>query len=285
MSTPLSQAVNANKLKLKEQASDPVSPPPTGYWYVYPKAGGLYVMAHDGTVTGPFGAGGGGGSSDPLELVERATPGAPAANHLLVYAKDDGGVTRLYYHNSDDSDFIVPYVFTELFDVTGSYAGAGGKVVAVTMAEDGLEFVTGGGGGGGPVAAQVFLDNFTGVTGTWGATSYGSQRFGFYLSNTATHANGDAVEGKFSLAAGTYDLDLLCITSSAYAMVDVSIDGVVVGSVDLYSAGEVDNAHKTLTSVVVATDGIHTLRLTANGKNGASSSYYILVTRMDFQPH
>lgn len=37
--------------------------------------------------------------------------------------------------------------FTDLGDVPSSYSGHGGKVVAVTSGEDGLEFIAGGGGG------------------------------------------------------------------------------------------------------------------------------------------
>lgn len=38
--------------------------------------------------------------------------------------------------------------FTDLGDVPSSYSGQGGKFLAVTVGEDGIEFVVGGGGGG-----------------------------------------------------------------------------------------------------------------------------------------
>lgn len=52
--------------------------------------------------------------------------------------------------------------FTDLDDAPSSYAGHGGKVVAVTVGEDGLEFVTPGGGG----SSAVDIDAQTGTTYT-----------------------------------------------------------------------------------------------------------------------
>lgn len=52
--------------------------------------------------------------------------------------------------------------FTDLSDAPSSYAGHGGKVVAVTSGEDGLEFVSGGGGGG----SAVDINAQTGTTYT-----------------------------------------------------------------------------------------------------------------------
>jgi hypothetical protein len=49
--------------------------------------------------------------------------------------------------------------FSDLSDVPGSYASAGGKLVAVTMAEDGLEFIDAPTGGGGGVTEIVDLDD------------------------------------------------------------------------------------------------------------------------------
>lgn len=54
--------------------------------------------------------------------------------------------------------------FTDLGDAPSSYAGHGGKLVAVTGGEDGLEFVPGGGGGGG--GSTVDINAQTGTTYT-----------------------------------------------------------------------------------------------------------------------
>ncbi len=52
---------------LDEQASAPTTPA-TGFWRVYAKSDGLYIVDDAGTETGPFGTGGGGGSGELVLL-------------------------------------------------------------------------------------------------------------------------------------------------------------------------------------------------------------------------
>jgi hypothetical protein len=78
-------------LTLVEQGSDPTTPG-AGNQLIYSKSGGVYVRNHAGTVTGPFGTGGGGGSDvvnvatgagsveiDGLKGSPDAKPGSPNA--------------------------------------------------------------------------------------------------------------------------------------------------------------------------------------------------------------
>jgi hypothetical protein len=63
---PASQLVSDNpfpSVLLDEQASAPTTPP-TGFWRVYAKSDGLYVVDDAGAEMGPFGTGGPGGGGD-----------------------------------------------------------------------------------------------------------------------------------------------------------------------------------------------------------------------------
>ena len=82
-----------------EQPSD-VSTPATGFWRAFFKSDGMYVIDDAGTVTGPFGTGGGGGdvATDPIwdaagDLV--VGTGANAAARLAIGATNGMDVRRV----------------------------------------------------------------------------------------------------------------------------------------------------------------------------------------------
>jgi len=60
---------------MREQAGDPVAPP-AGYWQLYIKAGGLYIIDDAGNVAGPFVDG---STSVGWELIAETILGAPGA--------------------------------------------------------------------------------------------------------------------------------------------------------------------------------------------------------------
>lgn len=115
--------------------------------------------------------------------------------------------------------------------------------------------------------------------GTW-ATSIASspQRLPFYLGNGAAMANLDNVTFNVFLAAGTYTFSLLYIKEPTSGILDIDIDGVEVGSVDMYAVAETYNGIYTFTGVVVAAAGLKALKLRMDGKNAASTNYNCLVT-------
>jgi hypothetical protein len=80
---------------LDEQASAPTTPA-TGFWRVYAKSDGLYIVDDAGAETGPFGAGGGSGGG-AMELIDSEVLGSATQtvtfasipgtyNHLLIKA-------------------------------------------------------------------------------------------------------------------------------------------------------------------------------------------------------
>ena len=83
-----------------------------------------------------------GGSAETFTTIEELS-------ERLVALKYNG------FYNENESLF---NAFTDLVDTPSSYAGQGGKVVAVKSDASGLEFITGGGGGSTPTLQEV-LDN------------------------------------------------------------------------------------------------------------------------------
>jgi Chitobiase/beta-hexosaminidase C-terminal domain/Right handed beta helix region/DUF5010 C-terminal domain len=90
-----------------------------------------------------------------------------------------------------------------------------------------------------------------------------------------------------SIPAGTYSLSFIYRTNTDRAQHNVTIDGTQVGTtiVDQYAPGA--NATYppavTIGSVTFGTAGTHTIRLTATGKNAASTSYQISAVQFIFQ--
>lgn len=52
-------------------------------------------------------------SSGFLNLPEISAPSAPSADNMRLYAKDSGGVTGLYFKNSADTEYPVPFAATQ----------------------------------------------------------------------------------------------------------------------------------------------------------------------------
>jgi len=104
---------------------------------------------------------------------------------------------------------------------------------------------------------------------------------GFYYNSSA--ADLDNISYQVYMGAGTYTLRILCMKSSAGAIVDIDIDGVEVASVDMYGAapGE-ENQLLSATNIVVATAGLKTIRVRADGKNAGSSGYQMRITSITF---
>lgn len=87
--------------------------------------------------------------------------------------------------------------------------------------------------------------------------------------------NGDTVSADFMISAGTYHLYAMRWNASNMGIVDMNIDGVLVGSHDCYTAAAgnwqfVDYGPVTLTA------GHHRINSQVNGKNASSSGYYHL---------
>lgn len=153
----------------------------------------------------------------------------------------------------------------------------------------------GGTGGSGvaqvyPTRARVFGEELNVLTGT-ALTRYHEalQNFSNYVYNS-TAANGDELTWSWLLAAGSYVLSILGLTSSYGGIIDVygklSPDGsygALATGMDWYSAGIVYNIIKTA-NITISTDGRWVLKTKVNGKHASSSGYYFYSTMIWLAP-
>lgn len=103
------------------------------------------------------------------------------------------------------------------------------------------------------------------------------------LPQQNTPAINDTFTHSFWLAAGTYTFYMLTCTASTRGICTWYLDGVSIGTVDLYTAGNVFNVIKTLT-MTVRGDGYHHLQGVAASKHASSSNYSLEFNKYWFAP-
>lgn len=97
-------------------------------------------------------------------------------------------------------------------------------------------------------------------------------------------ANGDSFTNGFYLKGGTYTFVVLGESRADSPLIDWYVDNVKVVSLqDWYAASTNSNIEKTA-SVTVVGDGYHVLKGVVNGKNGSSTNYFVVLTKMYFKP-
>lgn len=116
--------------------------------------------------------------------------------------------------------------------------------------------------------------------GTWTLAINTSQFFNGALNNVSGDADGDRLNYKVYLAAGTYTFNLLTIKGNNRGIVDISLDGFSTseGTIDLYAGSNAYNNIQRIFGIVVSSSGLYDLSLKANGKNGSSSGYVIPIS-------
>ena len=103
---------------------------------------------------------------------------------------------------------------------------------------------------------------------------------GYVKSNPA--ANGDEIDFKAYMSAGTYTLKMMALTYNSAGIVDIDIDGVEVASFDLYNASVVRNAVQTQANITVSAAGVKTITFRIDGKNASSSGYITVFQYLHF---
>ena len=123
----------------------------------------------------------------------------------------------------------------------------------------------------------VFVNrNFRTVAGTWTPTVDVGQEFNYRLVSAG--ADAEEIFGYVPLESGNWNLYLVGAKDADHGIVDVLVDDVVQGSVDLYAAAPAKNQASVAIPIVLATSGRHKIGLKVNGKNGASSSFIASIT-------
>lgn len=218
-----------------------------------------------------------------------ADPPEPALGHTLVYT--EGGILKVYTHGGDPAAVGATPALTENLLAVGSSTNtlanlAPGATGAVpTRQADGTiaEVVpTGGGGGGG--ASLIFLPPFL-----YSAIGAGSVNvvntvgpLGGWVYLLSSPSNGNHIDWQADMVAGTYSFRLLGATSNTHAIISVRIDGTEVYTFDAYSGSTVWNTDHTGTGIVVASSGLKTISVVANGHNASSSGYDVVWIQMGF---
>jgi hypothetical protein len=117
--------------------------------------------------------------------------------------------------------------------------------------------------------------------GTWTKVVDVSFWYNVLFRNT-THNDGDNFSVDFRCPAGTYTIGFNAEKAINRGIVDVYIDAVEVGSVDLYNGSTVMNYRAAITGISIA-EGAHTLKLQVDGKNASSSDHYFSTSGINLQ--
>lgn len=112
------------------------------------------------------------------------------------------------------------------------------------------------------------------IQGTWVLTVSTSYFLYGYFSNS-TAANGDQISFMAYLSAGTYTFAIIISKSTTSPILDLLIDGVSKGTLDLYNSPTIYNQMLKISSISITTSGLKTISLKANDKNPLSTSYVI----------
>lgn len=93
-------------------------------------------------------------------------------------------------------------------------------------------------------------------------------------------ANGDSNSSSFYCQQGTYNVNILLVKNTNEPIITVFLDGVSLGTYDMYNASAVYNTVASFPSVTVTGYGRHTLVVTTTGQNGLSSGFFAPITKM-----
>ena len=169
---------------LDEQASAPTTPA-TGFWRVYAKSDGLYIVDDAGTETGPFGTGGG-SSVVPWSI-------APDGGAINLTNRSFGASNRAYY---------IPCTIPADCTITGARFVVGtqsGNISVGLYAADGTTRVA----TSGAVACPATGSQSVAFSGTYAATA-GRFYIGFSVdNNTATFGWNQQVSSGISGPVGS----------------------------------------------------------------------------------
>ena len=97
----------------------------------------------------------------------------------------------------------------------------------------------------------------------------GSSQFGGGW--TQTNNNGNSVSWDVLIDSGTWAIDVIYSRQSSSGILDVSLGGSSVGTIDMY--GVAGNVVGTISGIAVAAAGYYDLTAAVNGKNASSTGY------------
>lgn len=120
----------------------------------------------------------------------------------------------------------------------------------------------------------VFIDTVSGEP---------NSKYPYYSSWRILPTNGALFSQQFILSAGTYDFIVTGCTSTQSGILQWSLDGEAIGSMDLYSSPDDAIAVMTIADVVVASSGQHTLTGLVNSRHASSIGYQAILYKYCFR--
>lgn len=112
------------------------------------------------------------------------------------------------------------------------------------------------------------------IAGTWARAQSDADFLGeMFHNNDGSPSDGDEINFKVALQQGTYTLFLVTRQNADTPIIDVDLGGTQIASFDTYAAGLDEDHFFSQASIAIATDGLQTLRVYADGKNASSNNY------------
>lgn len=115
------------------------------------------------------------------------------------------------------------------------------------------------------------------IAPTWSVNS--SLFYNGYI-NLSPASTAHYIEWDISQCSGVWTLEIMLEKGSDRAIMTLSIDGTVVGTIDGYSSSTVQNFLGTIANIGISRSGIHTLRLATPTKNASSTNYNIVLQHL-----
>lgn len=217
--------------------------------------------------------------------VQGSDPTAPGSGHCLLYIKS-GGVYVRFNGGSATAVGGTPALTTGrlgIGDGSGllSAMALGTEGQLVTANASGLaEWADAPEGGGGGNAGHILIPCYawSAYTGSVPTVTVSAQQPFCFYSTRASYATNDSVTYKVDIPAGTYSLALMYLKGNSGGIVDVTLGGSAVVTLDTYTALNTYNQVSTTTGLTVATGGIKDIVLQTNGKHASSLNYIIGVS-------
>lgn len=110
------------------------------------------------------------------------------------------------------------------------------------------------------------------IQGVWALIINANQFHNGWISNTS-NANGDELNFRVFMSAGTYDVKLFALRALSQAICEIRIDGNFVAQWDKYGALAYNITYSAV--YVNPTSGLKTLRIFVNGRNPLATGWFL----------